>query len=90
MTIIHLGDSSFSEPKDAMDCRCDEITEIANTMEAHNYATKHLHRVGTIEGSGGWEIQYRCPATGLDWIMSFPQGHLQGGGPCILRRMRPD
>ncbi|WP_303309733.1 Imm27 family immunity protein [Hymenobacter sp. BT730] len=39
--------------------------------------------------STGWQRLYVDPADGGYWQLSFPQGHLQGGGPpaltCISR-----
>ncbi|QDA62392.1 Imm27 family immunity protein [Hymenobacter jejuensis] len=35
----------------------------------------------------GWLRLYQDPADGRYWELSFPQGHLQGGGPPALTRL---
>jgi len=29
---------------------------------------------------------FRCPETQAIWVMTYPEGHLQGGGPPLLTR----
>ena len=36
-------------------------------------------------GESGWERLYQDPTDGRFWLLSFPQSHLQGGGPPSLR-----
>jgi Immunity protein 27 len=36
---------------------------------------------------GGWETLYRDPSDGRFWELTYPQGHLHGGGPPTLSFM---
>jgi immunity protein 27 of polymorphic toxin system len=40
-----------------------------------------LKKLGESKDFGGWEVLYRDPADGRLWERTFPQGHMQGGGP---------
>jgi hypothetical protein len=64
-------------------CRCDSSSELWDD-EAIRYATEHLVEVAKL--AGGWEKLYRCDKTGLCWVMDWPEGQLQGGGPRRLRK----
>lgn len=36
-------------------------------------------------GESGWERVYQDPRDSRFWLLSYPQSHLQGGGPPSLR-----
>lgn len=44
-----------------------------------------LQKVATSPKWGDWEVLYRDPADGRLWERTFPEGHLQGGGPPRLK-----
>ncbi|MBC7344077.1 MAG: hypothetical protein H5U03_01370 [Clostridia bacterium] len=70
-----------------MKCRCEELYEITG-VEAEEYARKHLIKIRT--NGVVWRIEYKCPETGIHWIMDFPYGGAHGGGPPRLRRRPPN
>jgi hypothetical protein len=47
-----------------------------------------LRYVATAES--GWGRLYQNPVDGHYWELSFPQSHLQGGGPPTLTRLEPE
>ncbi len=51
--------------------------------KANEYADDHLVKT---QGKN-WLIFYKCPDTGVEWMMDWPQGYLQGGGTCRLRKL---
>lgn len=51
--------------------------------------SKVLAVVGIEKDSGGWRTLYRDPADGRYWLLSYPQGELQGGGPEALKNVSP-
>jgi Immunity protein 27 len=65
-----------------MTCRCETTSELHGN-EATAYADAHLQEVETR--AQGWEIVYRCPTTGLLWLLDYPHGEQHGGGPARLR-----
>lgn len=58
---------------------CQRIYELTKT---------HLKELG--RDSTGWEALYRDPDDGRFWELTYPQGHLQGGGPPQLRCLTRD
>lgn len=38
----------------------------------------------------GWETLYRDPSDGRYWELTYPQGHMHGGGPPELRLLSPN
>jgi hypothetical protein len=52
--------------------------------DAVDYA-KNLRKVRV--DAVAWEIEYIDDATGERWLMDYPRGDLQGGGPPRLRRI---
>ncbi len=65
-----------------MNCQCNDIEEL-NGRIAQDYAEEHL-RIAQV---GNWEIEYACPDTGIHFLMDYPRGELQGGGPPRLRKL---
>jgi hypothetical protein len=65
-----------------MRCACDSLVEL-DGVEAIQYADEHLDKLGV--DAVNWTKTYKCPDTGADWLMDYPQSHLQGGGPPRLR-----
>lgn len=49
---------------------------------------ERLERRG--DAGGGWEVLYRDPADGRLWELTYPQGHMHGGGPPRLRLLPPE
>lgn len=47
-------------------------------------ASDVLQNIGVGKESGGWEKLYRDPADGRYWLLTYPQGEMQGGGPPAL------
>ena len=47
-------------------------------------ASEVLENVGVGKESGGWEKLYRDPADGRYWLLTYPHGEMQGGGPPLL------
>lgn len=44
-----------------------------------------LGKMAVSKSWGAWETLFRDPADGRYWERTYPQGHLQGGGPPCLR-----
>jgi hypothetical protein len=65
-----------------MRCQCNKLSKIEG-RDAQIYAEQHLHEVRI----GNWEIEYECPDTGVHWLMDYPHGQLQGGGPSRLQKL---
>lgn len=53
--------------------------------EAKTYAERHLDQVEVR--ADGWEVEYRCVATGLHWLEDYPYSEEHGGGPMRLRQL---
>ncbi len=70
-----------------MKCQCKELSEITGA-EAEKYAREHLVKIRT--NGILWIIEYKCPETGIRWVMDFPYGEAHGGGPPRLRRQPSD
>ena len=51
--------------------------------------TTHLRKIGASLEAGGWEALYRAPADGRFWELTFPLGHMHGGGPKRLTNLSP-
>lgn len=55
------------------------------TCQRIHHLTKHvLRELGVSEQWGGWETLFEDPSDGRLWERTYPQGHLQGGGPPML------
>jgi hypothetical protein len=50
--------------------------------------TSHLKELG--RDPSGWDALYLDPDDGRLWELTYPQGHLQGGGPPQLRYLTSD
>jgi hypothetical protein len=46
-----------------------------------------LTNAGVGKDSGGWERLYRDPADGRYWLLTYPHGEMQGGGPPALKNL---
>lgn len=71
-----IGQWLFSNGAVAADDVCKRIEQLVASA---------LSFVGTDES--GWERLYQDPRDYRFWLLSFPQGHLQGGGPPNLRAL---
>ena len=40
-----------------------------------------LEKIAESPEWGAWEILYRDPNDGRFWELTYPEGHMQGGGP---------
>lgn len=49
-----------------------------------NWLTSEILVLVGIEKVGGWEKLYRDPYDGRFWLLTYPFGELQGGGPPSL------
>lgn len=49
-----------------------------------NWLTNEVLVLVGIEKVGGWEKLYRDPGDGRYWLLTYPFGELQGGGPPSL------
>lgn len=49
-----------------------------------NWLTNEILVLVGIEKIGGWEKLYRDPGDGRYWLLTYPFGELQGGGPPSL------
>lgn len=49
-----------------------------------NWLTDQVLSLVGIEKVGGWEKLYRDPGDGRYWLLTYPFGELQGGGPPSL------
>ena len=68
----------------AVDCRCASTSELRGS-EAKAYADEHLAEVEVR--ADGWEVVYRCPDTGAEWLEDYPESEQHGGGSMRLRRV---
>jgi hypothetical protein len=50
-------------------------------------ASDVLTKIGVGKESGGWEKLYRDPADHRYWLLTYPHGELQGGGPPELKNV---
>jgi hypothetical protein len=58
------------------------------TCERIEWLTKyHLLKVAKSREWGDWESLFQDPDDGRFWERTFPQSHMQGGGPPRLRAM---
>lgn len=67
-----------------MRCACDSVT-VLNGRESEDYAVEHLEKVSV--DAAAWTKNFRCPATGAEWFMDYPESELPGGGSPRLRRL---
>ena len=65
-------------------CKCEKI-ELLEGRDANEYANQHLKKM-SVNGAT-WEILYKCPETGIRWMMNCPQSEAHGGGPPRLRKI---
>ena len=49
----------------------------------------YLQKVAVSAESDGWDVLYRDPADGRFWELTYPQGHMHGGGPKRLTALSP-
>jgi hypothetical protein len=62
----------------------DEADEL-NGRAAQVFAEAHLDKIEVDVVQ--WTTTYRDPRDGSEWLMDYPHGELQGGGPPRLRRI---
>ena len=53
---------------------CDRIDYLLNHV---------LQKIG--QDASGWSVLFRDPGDGRYWELTYPQGHIQGGGPPALK-----
>jgi len=63
-----------SNAKVVADSACERIDWLVNN---------HLQKIGTSKC--GWDIFFTDPIDGRFWVLSYPQGHMHGGGPPTLK-----
>jgi hypothetical protein len=84
---LQLTKPSHHDPEvegGTMTCHCLGVSEMDGD-DARRYASRHLVQVEAR--ANGWEMLYRCPATGRTWLMDYPRSAEQGGGPARLRQI---
>jgi hypothetical protein len=47
--------------------------------------TTVLEKIAISKDYGAWETLFRDPDDGRLWERTYPEGHLQGGGPPTLK-----
>ena len=67
-----LGEWIFDGQRMRGDATCERIKHLTRSV---------LRKLGTAKDSGGWETLYQDPEDERLWEHTYPQGHLQGGGP---------
>lgn len=67
-----------------MKCVCD-TTLLLNGNAADDYSRDHL--IEDFVDVNNWIVLFHCPVTHKEWLMDYPQGDLQGGGPPRLRQV---
>ena len=72
--ILLTGQWKIVQGRVVADDTCQRIDELIGA---------HLKMLG--RDPSGWETFYRDPDDGRFWELTYPQGHLQGGGPPQLR-----
>jgi hypothetical protein len=81
----------MKSPRDALEagptCTCISVARLHGN-EAEAYARTHLTKVSV--DAMKFTKTYLCPRTGLKWLVSFPQSHLQANGPPILVKISND
>lgn len=82
--VVDRSERSRTIPPVTSTCHCRDRAEFWDDA-AKSYADDHLEKV-EVRGAG-WEVVYRCPETGVDWLEDYPRSHEQGGGPMRLRRL---
>jgi hypothetical protein len=62
---------------------------VANSVAKRiDYLVSHnLKEIG--QRNGGWDILYRDPKDGRFWELTYPDSHMQGGGPPRLSCLSP-
>ena len=55
-----------------------------DVLDRINWLTDKVLVLIGIEKVGGWEKLYRDPQDGRYWLLTYPFGELQGGGPPSL------
>jgi hypothetical protein len=60
----------------------DEACERVHRLTAH-----YLVKLGISTDGGAWDTLFRDPADGRFWERTYPQGHMQGGGPPALMNL---
>ena len=67
-----------------MNCNCQNTSEL-NGNDAIEYAENHLIKI-QVDGEN-WQILYKCPLTGIQWLKDYPHSEYHGGGSPRLRKM---
>jgi Immunity protein 27 len=65
-------------------CICSDVEEI-NGAHINPYCSNHL-KIELVDGEK-WQIIYKCPETGIQWLKDFPSSEYHGGGVPRLRRL---
>ncbi|WP_374972405.1 Imm27 family immunity protein [Spongiibacter marinus] len=69
-----VGSWIIESGKIVADENCQRITWLTSSQ---------LSKLATDEN--GWEVLYQDPFDSRLWVRAYPQGHLHGGGPPLLR-----
>jgi hypothetical protein len=71
-----IGEWTFIDGKILGNEACNRIEYLINHI---------LQKVGTDES--GWDVLYRDPNDRRYWELTYPQSHMHGGGPPVLKRL---
>ncbi|MFY8275577.1 Imm27 family immunity protein [Pseudoalteromonas sp. SSDWG2] len=63
-----------SNAKVIADSVCERIDWLVNN---------HLQQIGTSKC--GWALFFTDPTDGRFWLLTYPQSHMHGGGPPVLK-----
>lgn len=64
-------------------CKCETI-DVSDDPWVYGYAKSHLTELSVDLSE--WHAYYKCPITGICFVMDWPHSHLHGGGwPRISR-----
>ncbi|MFI6424509.1 Imm27 family immunity protein [Promicromonospora sp. NPDC050880] len=71
-------------PEGQLKCVCRSRDQFDGSV-ALEYRDRHLVRV-SIDPQR-WTLVYRCPGTGMIWILDYPESSSHGGGNPRLRQL---
>lgn len=54
----------------------------ANCQRIHQLISKELRKI--VASHDGWSVLYQDPDDSRFWELTYPEGHLHGGGPPAL------
>jgi hypothetical protein len=84
-------ESFFDQDETAEAIFHEELQHIADEIKKYQLFGKEVIEFSENNlkeiGVKNWEVEYEDEKTGEKWLMDYPQGALQGGGPPRLRKI---